>query len=173
MSTNETASAAQTGVPAAPNGSAAQPEGASAFGSAFNQPTPGPKHRTVSEVLGEIVWLFSQSPHHKTFFISDLEWLAMTPIVLQQFRIFYAPQRPIGVALWARVAPHVAERLATGNARLSPQDWKSGDELWLVDIVAPFGGKDEMLKDLKLNVFPQEAIKFAGVKDGTLVVGGL
>jgi cytolysin-activating lysine-acyltransferase len=97
----------------------------------------------------------------------------MMPIALQQFRIFYAPDRPIGVALWAKVAPHVAERLATGNARLSPHDSKSGDELWLVDIIAPFGGKDEMLKDLKLNVFPQETIKFAGVKEGKLVVASL
>ncbi len=151
------ADASQTGQPGLPGNSA------------FNLPPPGPRQRTVAEVLGEIVWLFSQSPRHKTFFISDLEWLVMTPIVLQQFRIFYAPDRPIGVALWAKVAPHVAERLARGNARLSPQDWQSGDALWLVDIIAPFGGKDEMLKDLKLNVFPREAIKLAAVKDGKLV----
>ncbi len=173
MSTHETASAAQTETPAAPNGGAAQQEGLAASSSVFTEPMPGPKRRTVSEVLGEIVWLFSQSAHHKTFFISDLEWLVMTPIVLQQFRIFYAPDRPIGVALWAKAAPHVAQRLAAGNGRLSPQDWKSGDELWLVDIVAPFGGKDEMLKDLKLNVFPQETIKFAAVKDGKHVVASL
>ena len=32
--------------------------------------------KTMSAVLGEIVWLMSQSPMHKQFFISDLEWPA-------------------------------------------------------------------------------------------------
>jgi hypothetical protein len=51
-----------------PNGGpAAPPEGSSGINlssTAFNKPTPGPKQRTVAEVLGEIVWLFSQSPRH-------------------------------------------------------------------------------------------------------------
>jgi cytolysin-activating lysine-acyltransferase len=97
----------------------------------------------------------------------------MTPIALQQFRIFYAPDKPIGVALWAKVAPHVEERLAQGNARLAPADWKSGNALWLVDLIAPFGGQDEMLKDLKLNVFPQETIKLLAAKEGKLALASI
>lgn len=43
---------------------------------------PPPGHaKTISAVLGEIVWLMSQSPLHKQFFISDLEWFVMTPEV--------------------------------------------------------------------------------------------
>jgi cytolysin-activating lysine-acyltransferase len=53
------------------------------------------------------------------------------------------------------------ERLKSGHARLAPADWKSGEKLWLVDIVAPFGGHDAVLKDLKEKMFPQETIKFA------------
>jgi len=134
--------------------------------SAFNQPTPGPEKRTVAQVMGEIVWLLSQSPQHKNFFIADLEWLVMTPILLNQFRIFYAPDRPIGVAFWAYVNERVDERLSGGNARLAPADWKSGDILWLVDIVAPYGGQEEMLQDLKVKVFPEQPIKVFTLKEG-------
>lgn len=137
---------------------------------AFNQPTPGPEKRTVAQVMGEIVWLLSQSPQHKNFFISDLEWLVMTPILLNQFRIFYAPDRPIGVALWAYVNERVDERLSGGNARLAPADWKSGDILWLVDIVAPYGGQEEMLKDLKVKVFPEREINFLSIKNNNPIV---
>lgn len=139
-------------------------------GSLFTAPAPGGTDKTVATVMGEIVWLFSQSARHKSFFISDLEWLVMTPVLLKQFRLFYAPDRPIGVALWAFASEAVAARLAAGNARLAPGDWKSGDTLWLVDIVAPFGGHDEMLKDLKQTVFPQREVKYLGVEEGERLV---
>jgi cytolysin-activating lysine-acyltransferase len=144
--------------------------GAAKDGSPFTLPTPGGKEKTVAQLFGEIVWLFSQSPKHKNFFVSDLEWLVMTPILLRQFRVFYAPDRPIGVALWAYVNDTVEERLKSGHARLAPADWKSGETLWLVDIVAPFGGHDAMIKDLKEKVFPEREMKFLGLEDGKVVV---
>jgi cytolysin-activating lysine-acyltransferase len=132
----------------------------------------------VSAVLGEIVWLMSQSPLHKQFFISDLEWFAMTPILLQQFRTFYAKDRPIGVVLWATVSDEVAGRLAEGTTKLRPQDWKSGDKVWVMpeacfqhdEVIAPFGGAEEMVKDLKEEVFPTRELRFVAVnKDGKQV----
>jgi cytolysin-activating lysine-acyltransferase len=53
----------------------------------------------------------------------------MTPILLQQFRLFYDPTRPIGVVLWASVNEEVEERLIGGATRMRPQDWKCGDRL--------------------------------------------
>lgn len=44
---------------------------------------------------------------------------------------------------------------------MRPEDWKSGDKLWVVEIIAPFGGAEEMLKDLKMKVFPEREIKYA------------
>src|SRR5262245_57757454 len=43
----------------------------------FDRPAPAGAAKKTSEVLGEIVWLMSQSGLHKQFFISDLEWLVM------------------------------------------------------------------------------------------------
>ena len=114
-------------------------------------------------MLGEIVWLMSQSPLHKQFFISDLEWLVMTPVLLQQFRLFYDQSKPIGVAFWATVNEEVEQRLTAGTTRLRPQDWKSGERLWVVEVIAPFGGAEEMVKDLKTKVFPQRELKFLAV----------
>ena len=112
----------------------------------------------------------SQSPSHKQFFISDLEWFVMTPVMLQQFRTYYATDKPVGVVLWANVSDEVAERLAEGTTKLRPQDWKSGDKLWIVEVIAPFGGAEEMVKDLKEKVFPSRQVSFlAATKDGRQV----
>ena len=145
-----------------------------ASGSIFTAQPPVGSARTVSAVLGEIVWLLTQSPQHKqAFFLGDLEWMAMPPILLQQFRMFYAKDRPLGVILWAYVDEEVEQRLLSGNARMRPQDWKCGDKLWIVEVVAPFGGTDEMLKDLKAKVFKDREIRFRAVERGKGVVRGM
>jgi cytolysin-activating lysine-acyltransferase len=60
-----------------------------------------------------------------------------------------------------------------GNARLAPNDWKSGDILWLVDIVAPFGGQEQMIKDLKEKVFAGVALNMLAVAEGKLNIKAL
>ena len=149
-----------------PNGNGSQDAGPS--DTAFTKPAPEGAARKVSEVLGEIVWLMSQSPLHKQFFIADLEWFVMTPILLKQFRLFYDKDKPIGVAFWATVSEEVEERLAAGTNRLRPQDWKSGDRLWVVEVIAPFGGAEEMVKDLKAKVFAGKEMKY--LKNNKLII---
>ena len=80
--------------------------------------------------------------------------------MLQQFRLFYDKDKPIGVALWARVDDDVEQRLTSGNARLRPQDWTSGSKVWVVEIIAPFGGHEEMLNDLKQQVFENTPLHY-------------
>jgi cytolysin-activating lysine-acyltransferase len=46
---------------------------------------------------------------------------------------------------------------------MRPQGWKSGDRLWMVEVIAPFGGADEMVKDLKAKVFPGREMKVLAV----------
>jgi cytolysin-activating lysine-acyltransferase len=110
-------------------------------------PTPGAGQtppKTVAQVLGEIAWLMTQSPRHKPLTLGDLEWLVMPAILLRQFRIFYQGDRPVGVALWALADDLVAKRIDAGNPRLSAAEWKSGTQLRIIDIIAPFGGEAEI-----------------------------
>ncbi len=95
----------------------------------------------------------------------------MTPVLLQQFRIFYAKDRPLGVAFWGFVSEEVEKRLTAGTTRLRPQDWKSGDRAWVVEVIAPFGGAEEMVQDLKAKVFPEREVRFRAVEGGAGVVG--
>jgi cytolysin-activating lysine-acyltransferase len=100
--------------------------------------------KTVAQVLGEIVWLMTQSPRHKAIPLGDLEWLVMPALLLRQFRIFYQGEQPVGVALWALADDLVAKRVDAGDRRLSAVEWKSGTTMRIVELVAPFGGEAEM-----------------------------
>ncbi len=86
---------------------------------------------------------------------------------MQQFRLFYDKQKPIGVVLWAAVNDEVEAMLSKGTNRIRPQDWRSGDKIWVVEVIAPFGGAEEMVKDLKANVFTDREVKYLAVgRDG-------
>jgi cytolysin-activating lysine-acyltransferase len=108
-------------------------------------------------------------PRQKNVVSGDTEPIAaqsyhvpQTPVLLQQFRIFYAQNKPVGV-LWAQVNEEVETRLKEGTMKLRPQDWKSGDKLWIVEVIAPFGGPDEMVKDFKAKVSPNRDVHFVAI----------
>lgn len=127
--------------------------------------------KTVSQMLGEITWLLTQSPIHRQLFIGDLEWFVMPPLLLEQYRVFYGPDRPAGVAFFASVGAETEARLLEGAPKLRADEWKSGDRPWLVELIAPFGGQQEMLADLAANVFPSSGFKFHRVNsDGKRIV---
>ncbi|MEQ1887886.1 MAG: toxin-activating lysine-acyltransferase [Alphaproteobacteria bacterium] len=114
---------------------------------------------TMASALGEIVWLFSNSIAHRHLFIADLEWMVMPPLLLGQFRLFRANDRPAGLALWAHLSDEVEARLQSGIGKLKPEEWKSGPHLWLVELIAPLGGAEEMLADLQANIFGDASFK--------------
>jgi cytolysin-activating lysine-acyltransferase len=126
-----------------------------------SQAAAAPSAKTVSHVLGEITWLLSQSPLHKNLFISDLEWMVMPAILLEQFRIFPGPNgQPAGLILWASVSDDTEQRLREGLVKLSPQEWRGGDNLWLIEMVSPFGGQEEMLADAAASIFAGKPFKY-------------
>jgi len=126
---------------------AANPTAAGASGDAqasASKPGHEPPPKTVSQVLGEITWLMTQSPRHKSIPLGDLEWLVMPAILLKQFRMFYKGEQPVGVAVWALVDDLVAKRIDAGDKRLTAVEWKSGANMRILDVVAPFGGEAEI-----------------------------
>jgi cytolysin-activating lysine-acyltransferase len=134
---------------------------------------PAGTPRTVAEALGQIVWLLSQSPIHRELRIKDLEY-SFTPAVLhEQFRIFrfgplpglenvdlrsVAPagiskealeQLPLGVAIWARLSAEAEAKLERGD-HLQMQEWRSGDRLWLVEMISPFATPQNKISEAML-----------------------
>lgn len=109
----------------------------------------------------------TQSPTHKHLFLADLEWLVLPPVMLRQFRVFRRNKLPFGFASWAHLNEEAAARLRSGARRLKPGDWKSGAELWLVDLVAPFGGREAIVAELRDKVFQGKRVKtLAPAPDG-------
>jgi cytolysin-activating lysine-acyltransferase len=106
-----------------------------------------------AEVLGDVVWLMSHSPAHKNLFITDIDWLVLPAVLHKQFRLFKDGDKPFAFATWALLDEEAEKRILSGQVHLRPTDWRSGKKLWLIDVVAPFGGQDGVLKHLKQTLF--------------------
>ena len=134
--------------------------------------------KTIEAIMGEMVWLMSQSPAHKYITMGDFEWFMMPPILLKQFQIFRDDnQKPVGFALWALLNEEAEQKLQA-TSKLSPQDWgnnaqvseaeglvaNEGGQMCLIELLAPFHNdtnhhREQMIADLMQNEFSGETIK--------------
>lgn len=150
--------------------------------------------KTWGSMIGEIVWLMSQTPGHKQLQLQDLEWLLMPAIILGQYKLFRdtppegAPAgsgRPVGAALWGYLDEAAEKRLKTVG-KLQPQDWgnnakldeaqglvrQPGGTLWLIEVIAPFHTdenkqRDQMIGDLMQSAFKGQPFKLMHVNPET------
>ncbi len=118
---------------------------------------PAPVARPADAMLGQVVWLMTGTPALKYAFITDLEWMVLPPILLGQCRMMYQNGRPVAFAAWASVSEEVEKRIEKLQMKLAPAEWRSGDRVWLVNIVAPFGHAEKMLKELKTTALAGKA----------------
>lgn len=109
---------------------------------------------TVSHLLGEMTWLLTQSPLHRALSIADIEWLVMPALALQQFYLFKDGEQPVGLAMWAKCAPAAVAKLERGmiepENRLTLEEWDSGDQIWLVDLIAPFATAENRQREIMI-----------------------
>lgn len=130
----------------------------------------------VSEVLGELAWLMSQSPRHGAFPVAEINWLLMPPIMQKQFHLFREGSRPVGAALWAfppaDAEARLARALASPDNRLRDDEWQGGEHLWLVDLIAPFATAENrqieiMIADLMTGPFKGKEFRMLTIDPST------
>ncbi len=110
--------------------------------------------KTMSKLplLGTVSWLMLAGAATRHTLLSDLEWRVMPALMLRQAKIYLRAETPVAFASWAYLSPQVAQRFRQPPHRLAPAEWNSGEQVWLVDLLAPFGGSQDVLKDLRKNV---------------------
>lgn len=97
----------------------------------------------VSATIGEIAVLFSKSPAHKHFMFADMEWMILPAVLTSQAYVaelehkVIGARAPVAAVLWASVSDEIDRRLAAApgqRIRLRPDEWASGDNVWVVDV---------------------------------------
>lgn len=89
--------------------------------------------------LGRLNFLASYCPLHKNFPASALARLFAPAINHDCVRFFNNEQGRVCAALiWARLSNQISERMIFDQIPPSEKDWASGENLWFLDVLAPF-----------------------------------
>ncbi|KMW56067.1 hypothetical protein AIOL_001019 [Candidatus Rhodobacter oscarellae] len=87
---------------------------------------------------GDLCFLYFRSEPHKEKPFNLMRWIVQVPVDLGQYRIFYAEDIPRAAFTWAMVEDAAEAKILSGTALL-PAEWRSGRQMWIMDILAPFG----------------------------------
>lgn len=118
------------------------------------------------QVLGEVMWLMAHSPLHKQWPIESLmQWVAPA-LLMKQCRLYRKQGKPWAFVSWAYMSKEVEEAYVMYPPGLQPKDWRSGERLWLLDVIAPFGGSREVARDLRSGLFKDQVGRALRVKPG-------
>ena len=104
------------------------------------------------------IWLLTQSPEYKYMFLADLDWAIIPPYLLNQYRIFYKDEKPMASVCWATVNDEVLARLKKLGTRIRPREWNCGEHVVVMGVVAPFGGGEQVLEEVKRTLFAGKVV---------------
>jgi cytolysin-activating lysine-acyltransferase len=98
--------------------------------------------------IGQLTLAMMNLPRYRHQSLADLRHLILDPLTRDRIAMARSKQgsgedATVGVAIWASVsaavAAKIAEQVKAGvfPIRLAPEDWSSGDLIWLIDLIAP------------------------------------
>ena len=105
------------------------------------------------ELLGEITWLMSRSKLHRTWAIGAIHQWVTPALLAKQFRLFRANDRPVAYVSWAYLSEEVEAEYLKNTGNLRPDQWQSGDRLWLTDMIAEDGVGRKVLTEMRNTTF--------------------
>ncbi len=79
------------------------PKEGDGLGAAAGQAASGLQIANRVTAIGHAIWLMSRSPLHKHLMVTDIEWLLMPPIMLNQFHMWQRSRPPPWLCLMGLV----------------------------------------------------------------------
>ncbi|MDP1750680.1 MAG: PQQ-binding-like beta-propeller repeat protein [Reyranella sp.] len=131
-------------------------DGARAEGVYFriNEPTGQPVSRPFAampsrRLLGAAAMLLMFTDGYRDLSQADAEARILPALLANQARVFLHGLQPIGMVTWARLSEGAERRFSKEGALPKPTEWTSGNRLWIVDVIAPFGASRPMLDKVR------------------------
>lgn len=97
-------------------------------------------------LLGPVAWLLARDAQRRFNFFADIDWRYTPPLVLDQCKLYNRSEIPWAFVSWALVSDVVDQRLRSGVPTIAPHEWQSGQHLWFIDVLAPFGGARDIAR---------------------------
>lgn len=108
-----------------------------------------------AEQLGLVAGLMYQTPSYCSYPVACLKaWIEPVINHRQIWFAFDSQGRAVAYFTWAWLAPDVAHRLEHDpNVLLHYSEWNEGEQLWIMDLVAPYGHAQDVMRYLRDHKF--------------------
>lgn len=103
-------------------------------------PKPTPEYPTESQLkaYGDLMFLFMRISRYERLPLRLVRRCIQPPIDLNFYRVFYLDGFPRAAITWSFLGPEQERKFVSGEL-LEPSDWLSGKQLWIADVLAPYG----------------------------------
>jgi cytolysin-activating lysine-acyltransferase len=113
-----------------------------------------------AEAFGSAVWLWMHSKAHRDAPLHTLNALLLPAIKHRQFVLASEKGRPVFYVSWANLSEEAEGRYLRNPAVcMRDEDWGSGERMWIVDWVAPFGHSAVMRHVLERHHFANRCFR--------------
>jgi len=112
----------------------------------------------VLRIYGEIAFLCFHSKLYQKWSMQAIAKVFEAPIYLKQFQVYRAKDVPRGVVTWGLLSADCERKYLSGEGLDEFDQWNSGEQLWIMDIMAPWGHGKEIIKNIKDTV-PVDSVK--------------
>lgn len=107
-----------------------------------------------AEAFGAATWLWMQADTRRETPVKWLSTLLLPAIAHRQFLLATEAGQPVFFLSWANFSDAAEHRYVNGpRATMTTDDWVSGDRMWIIDWIAPFGHTTMMSTLLKQQLF--------------------
>ncbi|MEL6977357.1 MAG: toxin-activating lysine-acyltransferase [Pseudomonadota bacterium] len=110
-------------------------------------------HDQKIQLLGELTHLMLCSPLHRGYAVDDIERKFFPAFERKQFRLWRRKDAMVGLLTWAWLSEEAAARYGALGLLTKEADWTSGEQLWAIDLIAPFGDFPMIASELR-RLFP-------------------
>ncbi|MFA7347128.1 MAG: toxin-activating lysine-acyltransferase [Desulfurivibrionaceae bacterium] len=115
---------------------------------------------TEAEVFGSAAWLWMHSSSHRERPLHTLSALLLPAIKQQQFILASEVGQPVFYLAWANLSLEAEQRYLQQHPVFMPEaDWNSGERMWVLDWVAPFGHTRIMHRLLERQLFANRCMR--------------
>lgn len=109
------------------------------------------------KIIGEVASLMIASDLHIDYRMADIRDIFAPAIDCNQFRIYHNQNGfPVGFVAWAFLSDEIDKLYAEGKYKIKPTDWNSGNNGWIIELIAPFGHGKKIISELRNEIFPDK-----------------
>jgi cytolysin-activating lysine-acyltransferase len=105
-------------------------------------------------MLDHVINLLAQSETHKNWTVEQINRCITPPVNLKQCQGIIEDGKLVAWCSWGFLSDEKSDKFLTGEYRLQPNDWRSGNVLVFMDFVAPFGHTQKLYRMCR-NLFPK------------------